>query len=273
MIRKRAWLSGVALTGTVAITAFGGTAFAADVSAPECAVSSVNGKIEAGGGYADMKDENGDFAWEAGGSLSFPLGCMFGFQADLGVTDRFGDTQFGGIGHFFARDPESYLIGIAGGAVDGDDATLYAVGPEAELYLGNFSLEAWGGYVNVDRDDGDGKDSGFLIGDAAYYITDDFRVSVGGRIIDDYEGVRAGFEYQFGGMPMSLYSNAEYGDNDYLAVLGGLKFYFGGEDKTLIRRHREDDPRNRALDLFFKSGNGDNDSGGYGGGGEEPPPT
>lgn len=265
MIRKKAWLTGVALTGTVAITAFGGTAFAADVTTePSCAVSSVNGKIEAGGGYADMKDEKGDFAWEAGGSLSFPLGCMFGFQADVGVSDRFGDTQFGGIGHLFARDPESYLIGIAGGVVDGDNATLYAVGPEAELYLGNFSLEAWGGYVNVDPEHGDGKDTGFLIADAAYYLTDDFRVSVGGKIIDDYEGLRAGFEYQFGGMPMSLYSNVEYGDDDYLTVLGGLKFYFGGEDKSLIRRHREDDPRNRTLDLFTKGG--DHDNGGYGGG-------
>ncbi len=159
-----------------------------------------------------------------------------------------------------------------GGGVDGDDTKLYAVGPEAEVYLGNLTLEAWGGYVNVDSDDGDSKDTGFLIADAAYYLTDDFRVSVGGRIIDDYEGLRAGFEYQFGGMPMSLYSNVEYGDDDYLTVLGGLKFYFGGEDKSLIRRHREDDPRNRTLDLFTKRG-GDHDNGGYGDGGDGLPPT
>src|SRR5689334_21954562 len=117
MIRRRAWLTGVALTGTVAITAFGGTAFSADVTETGCtpAVSSVNGKIEGGAGYAEMKDENGDLAWEAGASLALPLGCMFGFQADLGVSERFDDTQFGGIAHLFARDPESYLLGVAGG--------------------------------------------------------------------------------------------------------------------------------------------------------------
>ena len=30
--------------------------------------------------------------------------------------------------------------------------------------------------------------------------------------------------------------------NPAFNILGGLKFYFGGEDKSLIRRHREDDP-------------------------------
>lgn len=269
MITKKAWLTGVAFTGAVAVATFGGAAFAADVTAPSCAVSALNGKIEAGGGFADAKDVNGDFAWEAGASLSFPLGCMFGFQADFGVSDRFDDTQFGGIGHLFARDPESYLIGIAGGVVDGDDATLYAIGPEAELYLGNFSLEAWGGYVNIDANDGEGGDSGFIIADMAYYVTDDFRISLGGKIIDDYEGLRAGFEYQLGGMPMSLTSNVEYGDDDQLTVLGGLKFYFGGEDKSLIRRHREDDPRNRTFDLFIKGK--DHGNSGNGGGGELPP--
>lgn len=268
MIRKKAWLTGVALTGTVVITAFGGTAFAADVVVePDCtpAVSAINGKIEGAGGYAEKEDEKGDFAWEAGGSLSFPLGCLFGFQADIGVSDKIDNTQYGAIGHLFIRDPETYLFGVTGGAIDGDDATLYAVGPEAEFYLGNLSLEAWGGYLNIDPEEGDGKDTGFVIGDAAYYLTDDFRVSVGGKIVDNYEALRAGFEYQFGGMPLALYSKAEYGDNEFFSILGGLKFYFGGEDKSLIRRHREDDPRNRTLDLFTQGGDfGDN--GGYGGG-------
>lgn len=250
MIRKKAWLTGAALTGTLAVTAFGGSVLAADVvEQPSCAVSSFNGKLEGAGGYADKKNEDGDFAWEAGGSLSFPLGCMFGLQLDAGVSDKVDDTQYGGIAHIFMRDPESYLVGITGGVVDGDHATLIPVGPELELYLGQFSLEAWGGYINIDGDNAN-KDSGFVIADAAYYLTDDFRVSIGGKIVDDYEALRAGFEYQFEGSPMSLYANAEYGDDNFVSVLGGLKFYFGGEDKSLIRRHREDDPRNKTLDIF-----------------------
>jgi hypothetical protein len=269
MIRKRAWLTGAALTGTLAVTAFGASAFAADVveETPNCAVSGFNGKLEGGAGFADRKDEEGDFAFEAGGSLSFPLGCLIGLQLDAGVSDKLDDTMFGGIAHLFIRDPESYLLGVTGGVIGGDDETLIPVGPEVELYLGNISLEAWGGYLNLDTDDNGSKDTGFVIGDAAFYLTDDFRVSVGGKIVDDFEAVRAGFEYQFDESPMSVYAKAEYGDDDYFTVLGGLKFYFGGEQKSLIRRHREDDPRNRTLDLFVNGiGKDHHDNNGYGDG-------
>src|SRR5689334_2730463 len=90
MIRKKAWLTGAALTGTIVVTAFGGTAFAADLVEPGCtpAVSSFNGKLEGAGGYSDSDNTNGDFGWEAGASLSLPLGCMFGFQADFGAGER-----------------------------------------------------------------------------------------------------------------------------------------------------------------------------------------
>jgi len=267
MIRKRAWLTGAAISGTLAITSFGGSVLAADVAEPPgCtpAVSGFNGKLEGGGGYSETDEVDGDVAWEAGGSLSFPLGCMFGLQLDVGANDRYDNTQFGGIAHLFMRDPESYLLGVTGGVIDGEDATLYPVGPEAELYLGNVSLEAWGGYLHVDGDD-DSFDTGFVIADAAFYLTDDFRVSVGGKIVDDFEALRAGFEYQFSGTPMSLYAKAEYGDDEAFNILGGLKFYFGGEDKSLIRRHREDDPRNRTLDLFA-SGVGKSHHNGYGDG-------
>jgi opacity protein-like surface antigen len=267
MIRKRAWLTGAALSGTLAVTTFGSSALAADVVEPGCtpAVSAFNGKLEGGAGYADSDSEDGEFSWEAGGSLSFPLGCLLGIQLDAGASERFNDTQIGGVVHLFTRDPESYLLGVTGGAFDGENATLYAVGPEAELYLGNFSLEAWGGYLNVDPDNDGSEDTGFIIADGAFYLTDDFRVSIGGKIIDDYEAVRGGFEYQFSESPLSLYAEAEYGDDETFEVLGGLKFYFGGEDKSLIRRHREDDPRNRSLRVFdlFLAGI---DDGGYGDG-------
>jgi opacity protein-like surface antigen len=272
MIRKRAWLTGVAFTGTLAVTAFGATAFAADVveaPPPNCAVSGFNGKLEGAAGYAENDDESGDFAGEVGGSLSLPLGCLIGLQLDAGYSSKLDDDMYGGIAHLFIRDPESYLIGVTGGVIDGQDETLYAVGPEAELYLGNVSLEAWGGYLNLDPEDGGSKDTGFIIGDAAFYVTDDFRVSVGGKIVDDFEALRAGFEYQFADSNIALQGKAEYGDDDYFTILGGLKIYFGGEDKSLIRRHREDDPRNRTLDLFVSGiGKDHHDNGGYGGDGD-----
>ncbi|MBK1867375.1 hypothetical protein [Taklimakanibacter albus] len=275
MTRRTAWLKGALLTGFLVMTAFGGAAVAADAVEPGCvpAVSAVNGKVEGAGGYADSENEKGDLAWEAGGSLSLPLGCLLGFQADIGASNKLDDTQYGAIGHLFIRDPQTYLFGVTGGGVDGDDTKLYAVGPEAEVYLGNLTLEAWGGYLNIDQDDGGGKDSGFIIGDVAYYPTDDLRLSVGGKLVDDQQGLRAGFEYQIGGMPMSVYSKADYGDDDFFSILGGLRFYFGGEDKSLIRRHREDDPRNRTFDLITQGERDRNRGNGQpAGGGTAPPP-
>jgi len=37
------------------------------------------------------------------------------------------------------------------------------------------------------------------------------------------------------------------GDNEFATVYGGIRFYFGGPEKSLIRRHREDDPPGDAL--------------------------
>lgn len=218
---------------------------AADVVAPDplCAVSGVNGKIEAIGGYSENDDEDGDALISGLGSLSLPLGCTFGLQADIGVIDELDRTTYGGAVHLFTRDPESYLLGVTGGYFDAGGTDIWAVGPEAELYFGQFSLEAWGGYVDFDSDS-----DGFAFVDAAFYPTDDLRVSVGGTIIGDQEFLRGGLEYQFAD-PMSLSLAAKVGENDYVSVTGGLSFYFGGESKSLIRRHREDDPRNRILDF------------------------
>ena len=41
----------------------------------------------------------------------------------------------------------------------------------------------------------------------------------------------------------------------FAAVDAGLRFYFGGSNKSLMRRHREDDPPNRIFDVFNGAGN------------------
>lgn len=222
---------------------------AADVvNEPLCAVSGVNGKIQAIGGYSENDDESGDALVSGLGSLSIPLGCDFGFQADVGIIDELDQTTYGGAAHLFTRDPDSYLVGITGGYFDAGDTNLWAIGPEAELYLGQVTLKGWGGYLDVDADDNSGGGDGFIIADAAFYATDDLELSIGGSIIGDQEFVRAGLEYQFADS-MTASFDAKFGENDYVGVMGGLSFYFGGGEKTLIRRHREDDPENRIIDL------------------------
>lgn len=217
---------------------------AADVASdPLCAVSGFNGKAEIIGGYSENDDEDGDALLSGLGSLSMPLGCDLGLQLDVGVVDELDNTTYGGAAHLFMRDPNSYLLGVTGGYFDSGDVNIWAVGPEAELYAGQFSVEAWAGFADIDSD-GDA----FAIVDAAFYPTDDFRLSVGATIIGDQEFLRARMEYQFAG-PVSASLGAKIGENDYFAVSAGLSLYFGGSDKSLIRRHREDDPRNRTLDF------------------------
>ena len=52
------------------------------------------------------------------------------------------------------------------------------------------------------------------------------------------------------GLPVSLTVEGQLGEDGYSSVLAGLSLYFGGEDKSLIRRHREDDPRLHFFDIF-----------------------
>ena len=40
----------------------------------------------------------------------------------------------------------------------------------------------------------------------------------------------------------ALFAEGRIGEDDYHGVWGGIRFYFGQKDKSLIRRHREDDP-------------------------------
>jgi hypothetical protein len=40
---------------------------------------------------------------------------------------------------------------------------------------------------------------------------------------------------------LTLYASGSFG-NGYTQALGGLRYYFGDPGKSLIRRHREDDP-------------------------------
>ncbi len=281
-MKKKIRLATVMLSGTMVAAAFGGGAvFAADAESFALpAVSAPNGKLELGGGYSEIDDLGDDALIYGGASFSLPVGDAFGFQADFAASHQFEDTIYGGAAHFFTRDPNSYLIGIVGGAGFSENANLYFIGPEVELYAGNFTLEAWGGYMNLDVDGLDSSDELFAQVDLALYATDNLRFSVGVSSVAEFESANVAMEWLIAdtGLPLALTAKGEFGEDDYMAVSAGLKIYFGADDsKSLIRRHREDDPRNRGLDAFGSAGsaysnqnNGGNGNGGEeGGGGEE----
>lgn len=246
-MRRAAFL----LSGTIAAGMYGSVSLAADVetnvSLP--AVSGPNGKIEFDGGWSDIDDLSSDETFRGGAAFSFPVGDMFGIQADLTVTDVFGDTTVGGAGHFFTRDPNSYLLGVYGGYVDAGPANVWHIGPEAELYLGNVSIEAVGGYMDISN--GGGSEF-YAVGNLALYATDNLRLSVGASSVANFESANIGLEWFMDdtGIPASLTLEGRLGEDGYSSVLAGFSVYFGGEDKSLIRRHREDDPRLQFFNVF-----------------------
>jgi len=247
---------------TAAMLAVSGAAQAADLdTACVQAVSGFNGKIEGAAGFIDQdisivngpvigSDDGARF--HGAGSLSLPLGCLLGVQVDAAAGDLAGQTFVGGAAHVFMRDPSSYLVGVHGmytnidSALVPGDNDIWRVGPEVEFYLNNFSVEAWAG---LESSDSNGEDF-FATVDLAMYATEDLRLNVGFRRFLDMNAFAAGAEWQVSDtMPVSLFVEGQVGENDYATVFGGVKFYFGGEQKSLIRRHREDDPKNRVPDL------------------------
>ena len=214
---------------------------AADVGPPGCipAVSGFNGKLDGSVGYLEDNDDEG-MRFQGVATLSMPVGCLLGIQLDVGAGDLDGDEYFGVQGHVFIRDPESYLLGATAHYVElsGDD--VFRVGPEAELYLDNITIS---GVATFEMTNGDLNDDDLVAGlQASFYATEDFALSAGYRHFLDTDAAALGFEYQPTSWPGSVYVDAMVGTDDYLSIVGGVRFYFGGEEKSLIRRHREDDP-------------------------------
>ena len=79
----------------------------------------------------------------------------------------------------------------------------------------------------------------------AYYVNDDFKLFVGHRYLSGKNALALGTEYGIpvgGGVVAALFAEGRIGEDDFHGVWGGVRFYFGHKNKTLIRRHREDDP-------------------------------
>ncbi len=94
----------------------------------------------------------------------------------------------------------------------------------------------------------------FAYADAAFYATPDLRFSVGYRHLNNLDMAAVGAEWQLptdfiGGT--SLFAEGRIGEDDYASVWAGLRVYLSAENKTLIRRHREDDPGSKLTNNNF----------------------
>ncbi len=239
------------------------------------AVSAINSKVDISG----FVNESGSPIGSITGAITFPLTHSFGLQIDGAGSFAQDLNIYGAAAHLFWRDPTTALIGIYGSASRADfsnvggggglfaqdidvgsfsqlsagaatgDLTIDVVNiaTEVELYLDRFSLEGMAGASFVDSPASlTTIDDVYLLGNAtlAYYITDDLRVDAGWRHgVGGHTG-SVGFEWQAHSHTSAGYSGfaqAQVGEGGEVAAVFGLRLYWG-DDKTLIERHRLDDP-------------------------------
>src|SRR5262249_51914591 len=80
----------------------------------------------------------------------------------------------------------------------------------------------------------------------SYYVNDNWKAFVGHRYLGGKHTFALGSEYALpvGSTSMAaLFAEGRVGEgSNNVGVWGGVRIYFGQHDKSLIRRHREDDP-------------------------------
>jgi len=227
---------------------------------PLPAVDGINGKIAGFGGGADHT--NGFYGGT--GSLSIPLAQQWGAQIDGGVGSLDNSGWSHGAGHVFWRDPSIGLLGAYGAYFHWNGigtASIPRIGvnigrfaAEGEYYWSRWTFHGVAGYETVRLNVPNVANLPGLLSipnrffdsvSASYYVTDNFKLSIGHFYTFGRNGLTLGSEYGFalgGGRMASLFINALFAEGGNNAVLGGVRFYFGQRDKTLIDRNRQDDP-------------------------------
>jgi hypothetical protein len=226
------------------------------------AVDGFNAKWEAIGGAFDNTTYTG-----SKGSLSSPIARQFGVQVDALAAD-YGGSFLGGVGgHLFWRDPSIGLLGIYASDSYLDrfgGLNVAHVAPEFEGYWNRWSIQGIAGieFGNSTNAIVAGTPAGGFVTtniatrffdkiDLSYYLTDNLKLSIGQR----YEGglnalaLSAEQAFDIGKTMASVFVEGRVGEENFRGVWGGVRFYFGQHDKTLIRRQREDDPINWLPDV------------------------
>jgi len=222
------------------------------VSSGTRAVDGFNYKIETYGGSL-----NGEGTGGVVGAVAMPLGNRFGIQFDVMAGSLQGDFIGGAAAHLFWRDPAIGLIGFYAShtrwsVFSGLEANH--AGVESELYFGRYTLQTLFGVEG-------GNSTASVIGaqlisytiktsffdtiNLSYYMTDNWKVSIGHRYMGGLHAAAIGTEFSFEAgsrRMMTAYAEARIGENDFRGIYAGVKMYFGQRDKTLIQRHRQDDP-------------------------------
>ncbi len=246
------------------------------------AVDAVNYKLDGFGGELSNRTFYG-----SNGSVTFPLGGQFGAQIDGtlgGLDNRFAAAA---AGHLFWRNPGAGLLGVYGSWNYWDQfggANVGHVAAEGEAYWGQFTLQ---GIVGVEFGNSvsgttpAGVTATTVVGpvittttamtaslingfsvptrvfdeiNLKYYFTNDISGYAGHRYLGGRNALALGAELAqpLGrGVMASAFVEGWVGEDSFTGIWGGLKLYFGPNDKPLITRQRTEDPNNWDVDNFF----------------------
>lgn len=184
-------------------------------------------------------------SWRLDGSFAFPTSGAMNFALDAAITnfdsnDLGGSaTVVGGTGHLDYRMGDTNLIGVFVGGEHNDEVNLFGGGIEGQNTSSVGGVAVQLGYGRADDLDGADFWAGRIEG--RLYPTDNIRLSlnVGGTQLSgdggdtDLYNVGATAEYQFTGMPISVwggYERGEWNDADLSADTWrlGVRYNFGG---------------------------------------------
>lgn len=204
------------------------------------AVAGLNAKVD---GLAGVVDSDGLGA--ASASVAAPLGHRFGVQFDGMLGSRSGDSLKGYGAQVFWRDPDTALLGVTASRNGIESLWANRFGATGEYYTSNLTYTLNGGIQT-----GDLEHTWTGGGAVRFYANDDFaaEASVSGFSDSRFAGLDLEWRPGWKGVEgMSFVANGSLGNDSYEHALVGVRFYFGVEDKSLKRRHREDDPINPLL--------------------------
>jgi hypothetical protein len=249
------------------------------VSTSGSAVDGINGKVNGFGGRLANRSFYGST-----GALSIPLGGWWGAQIDGAVGDFDRRTFAGVAGHLFWRDPGQALFGAYAGYMHWDRFSgvhVTQVAAEGEYYWQRWTLQ---GIVGAEFGNSVSSTTGSTSTTAPvgatpgvfatstftesykvksrffdqinlkYYLTANWGAYVGHRYLGGKNALALGTEYALPlGQHMmgSAFVEGRVGEGEFHGVWGGVRFYFGGTDKTLVARHRQDDPNIWLADSLF----------------------
>jgi hypothetical protein len=213
-----------------------------DATLSPVAVEEINGKLSYSGGLMNSAE-----AHNLDGSISFPIGSDFGFQADALYSNIGSEDFYGGAGHLFWRNPNLGLLGLTGGYLARSGVDTFQAGAEGEYYLGRFTFGLFAGAGSINYNNSapfiDTQPTRFIGRISAdWYVLDDLRLGVAYSTALRNNLFNAEAEYQTPLRGLALTAEVAAGDHGYDHWLLGVRYYFG-RNKSLRERQRQDDPR------------------------------